>query len=304
MLDFDFKLDKNENCILIDPDAWVTNNSNLIQKYRMSGRNVITYMTKVLDIYAKEECLKGFISSGDLVFMTRVASEVSQYRHFLGPDKSRKYYTIPIMQVIGVFQDENISLEALTLLFDKILYKKVEFESKGLVKDVSDNTTLGEVVKIGFCKFSNKWEKQPLKVKTGDLILVKDNISTEIVIEGETYFAVDESGIVGIFKDSDDVSLENLEFINETVLMKPYIPEKMSKNSILWTPVMNYEDADYSEIYCRNQFKVAYLDQNLTAIKKNDIILIDRNVTNYVYFNKQKYFVTNGMDYIEGRRIQ
>ena len=42
MLDFDFKLDKNENCVLINPDAWVTNDSNLIQKYKMSGRNVIT----------------------------------------------------------------------------------------------------------------------------------------------------------------------------------------------------------------------------------------------------------------------
>lgn len=304
MLDFDFKLDKNENCVLINPDAWVTNDSNLIQKYKMSGRNVITYITRALDVYAKEDCLIGAINPGDLIFMTRVASEISQYQGFLGPNKDQKYYTIPIMQVIGVFKDGNISLNSLTLLFDKILYKKIELETKGIVKDVTDNTTLGEVIKTGTCFLSNKWEKRPLKVKTGDLILVRDNISTEIVIDGDTYYAVDEGGIAGIFRDSSDISLDNLEFMNEIVLMVPYIPEKMSRNSMLWTPVMNYEDADYSEIYCRNQFRIVYLDQNLTNLKKDDIVIIDRNVTTYVYFNRQKYFVTNGTNYMEGRRIQ
>lgn len=303
MLSFDFKIDKNKDCILINPDTWIANTSNKLQKYRMSGRNVITYITKVLDIYDDKECLKGFIHPQDYILLTRVASEVSQYKGFKGIDESLKYYTVPIMQVIGIFKNKDISLNSLTLLFDKILYKKIDLETKGIIKDVADNTTLGKVVKTGFCKFTNNWKKQPLTVKKDDLILVKDNISTEIILNGETYYAVEESGIVGIFNDSSDVSLDNLKFMNKIILMTPYIPEKMSKNSLLWTPVMDYEDSDYSEIYCRNQFKVIYLDESLTKLKKNDIVLIDRNVTTYVYFNKQKYFVVNGMEYIEGRRI-
>ena len=289
MLNFDFKIDKNKDCILINPNNWIVNSSNKIQKYRLSGRDVLTYITEILDVYADKGVLKGFIKPHDTVLLTRVASEVSQYKGFVGPDGDSKYYTIPIMQVIGVFENKNITLDSLNILFDKILYKKIEQETKGILKDINDNTTLGKVVKTGFCKFTNKWEKQPLTVKEGDIILVKDNISTEIVLDGETYYVVEESGIVGIFKN-DNISFDNIIFMNNIVLMNPYIPEKMSTNSLLWTPIMDYEDLDYSEIYCRNQFKIAYLDENLTKLKKGDIVIIDRNVTTYVYFNKQKLY--------------
>ena len=298
----DFKIERNENCVLIDSNNWLVNDSNKIQRYRISGRNILTYITEALDVYPVEEALKGYINPGDTIFLTRVASEISNNRGIKDKEADTNFFTLPIMQVIGVFKG-NVSLSSLNILFNKVLYKRVDVGTKGLIKDVGDNTTVGEVVKVGTCRFGQSWKKSPLMVKPRDLILVKDNISTEIILDGETYYAVEEEGIVGIFNDHENLSLNSMTFLNDIILMTPYIPEKMSSKSLLWTPVMNYEDLDYSEIYCRNRFKVAYLDENLTKIKKDDIVIIDRNVTTYVYFNRQKYYAINGMDYIEGRRL-
>lgn len=299
----DFKIEKNENTVLIDIDKWTQNDSNKIQKYKMSGRNVSTYITTAIDVYEVNEPLKGFINPGDTILLTRIVSDVAQYRGFLGPDGHTKYFSAPIMQVIGTFKDHKISIDNLSVLFDKIIYKKIKPESTSVLSDIEGVNNLGQVIRVGECSFTENWEARPLKVKEGDIILVKDNISTEIMINGETYYSVEEGGVVGVFNDPNCLSLDNMRFMNNVVLMTVYVPPKMSKSSLLWTPNINYEDLDYSEIYCRNQFKINYLDENLTKIKKDDIVIIDRNVTTYVYFKNKKYFVTNGIDYIEGRRI-
>lgn len=301
MLGFNYKIEKNEDTVLINPNAWIENNSNKIQRYRLSGRDVTTYITKVLDTHIVVNDIEGLINAGDEVLLTRIVSDVCQYRGFLGPDQVTKYFPVPILQVIGIFKDSEKTLGSLDVLFDKIIYKKVECQSNALIQGVEGHSNIGEVVKTGTNRFTDSWEKQPLQVKVGDTILVKDNVSTEIMLNGETYYVVEESGVIGIFDGS--VSLNDLRVINNSILLEQYIPEKMSSQSLLWTPNINYEDLDYSEIYCRNQFKVAYLDENLTSLKKDDIVIIDRNVTVYTYFQNQKYFVTNGMSYVEGRRI-
>lgn len=304
MLGFDYKIDKHKDTVLIDPTAWVKNDSNIVQRYKLSGKDISTYITKVLDIYIDHDVAKDYISVGDTVLLTRIVSDVAQYRGFIGPDRSSKYFVTPILQVIGVFKDDKISLDNLNVLFDKVIYEKVQPKQEGLLTDSEGINNLGKVVKVGSFAVDNNWESKPLTVQIGDTILVKDNISTEIVLDGKIYYVVDESGIIGISSTGACSSLDDFKLINRVMLMTPYIPEKMSKDSLLWTPIINYEDLDYSEIYCRNQFKINYLDKNLTNIKKGDIVIIDRNVTTYVYFNKQRYFVINGTNYIEGRKIQ
>lgn len=304
MLKFDFKIDKNKECALIDVTKWVQNDSNKIQKYRMSGRDIPTYITRLLDVYLTEDAVKGSVKKGDTVLLTSIVSDVAQYRTYEDENGVKRYFNVPVMQIIGRFKDETIDFPSLEVLFNKIVFKKYEIESSAKVLDVEDNTMIGEVLKIGTGRINEEWEESPLKVKVGDLIVVKDNVSTEIVIDGETYFVIDEENVVGIFKDSSDFSLQNVTFLNDIVLMDVYIPPKMSSSSLLWTPNINYEDLDYSEIYCRNQFIVAYTDSNLTKVKKDDIVLIDRNVTTYFTFKKHKYFVINGLKYIEGRRLK
>lgn len=298
MLNFNFRVERSKDCILIDSTNWIENTSNSIQKYRLSGRAVVTYITEVLDTNFERQEFKESIKKGDTVLLSRIVSEVSQYRKYgIGSDK--RYFNAPAMQVMGVFEGGEISFDTFYPILDKLLIRTFTPESDNFIKKISDNTTVGTVVKAGSCRFSKNWEKKDLQVRVGDTVLVKDNIGTKIELNGTEYLAVEESAVVGIFKDNLD--LDSMTFINESVLLSQYVPEKLSKTSVLYTPVINYEDLDYSDIYNPNTLKVEYIDPSLTKVKKGDIILIDRNVTSYVYFNDSKYFIINGMDYVEGK---
>ena len=220
-----------------------------------------------------------------------------------GINEDKRYFNVPYTQVLGKFNGNEISYDALDMLYDKILIKPFTPVSEGVVKNMSDNTTVGEVVKVGPYKLRENGSKSPLKVKVGDIVLIKDNVTTDITFDVTTYKAAEEFSVVGIFKDKDNLSLDNMTFINKSILMNTYIPEKLLGSDILLTPVLNYEDLDYSDIYNGNRMKVEYVDSELTDLKKHDIIFIDKNVTNYVYFNNKKYCITNGLDYVEGKLI-
>ena len=64
---------------------------------------------------------------------------------------------------------------------------------------------------------------------------------------------------------------------------------------------MNYENEDITDIYNRDLFKILASDKSLTKLQKDDIIIVDRSVTNYVYIGTDKYFMLSGMDYIEAK---
>ena len=296
MYKVDYNVDKTENCVLIDCDNWLSNSSNSIQEYRLSGKKVLTYMTKVVETNLMKE-FEGLVNKGDTILISRVASEVSQYKgHYLLDD--HKYFDVPIMQVLGVFKEDVISAETLILLTNKILFKKESIEG-GALKSYDNQTTIGRVLKVGTNNFTKDWKKTPLVVSQNDLILVKDNVSTKIILNGEEYYITEESSVVCIFDDSK--TLENAKFINEVLLLSPHIPEKLTE--CLWTPAMDYENADYTDIYNRNRFKVTYIDGGLTGLKKGDIIWVDRNLTTYAFFKGNRYFLLNGKDSIDFKEL-
>ena len=289
MYKIDYNVDKTENCIQIDSGNWLSNSSNLLQEYRLSGKKVLTCITEALETHLIDEKYKGAVNKGDIVLLSRVVSEVSQYKsHELLDDK--KYYDVPILQVLGIFRNKKVSLDTLILLFDKFLYKKEDIYEGTL--QVSDKlTTVGRVLKAG---------STTQNVKEGSLVFIKDNMSTRIVLDGEEYFVAEEPSVVCIFSD-EHKSLEGAKFINNVILMTPYVPERLTEH--LWTPDMNYEDADYTDIYKRDRFKINYLDDNLTGLQKNDIIWVNRNVTVYAFLKGTKYFLINGKDHIEFKEL-
>ena len=292
----DYNVDKTENCVLIDCDNWLSNSSNSIQEYRLSGKKVLTYITKVVETNLTED-FEVLLSKGDTILISKIASEVSQYKgHYLLDD--HKYFDVPIMQVLGVFKEGIISAETLTLLTNKILFKK-ESIAEGTLKSYDSQTTVGRILKVGTNAFTRDWKKVPLNISPDDLILVKDNVSTKIILNGEEYYVTEESSVVCIFDDSK--TLENAKFINEVLLLSPYIPEKLTDS--LWTPAMDYENADYTDVYNRNRFKVDYIDSSLTGLKKGDIIWVDRNFTMYAFFKGNRYFLLNGKDSIDFKEL-
>ena len=83
--------------------------------------------------------------------------------------------------------------------------------------------------------------------------------------------------------------------------MKSYIATKLLNSNILISPDINYEDLDYSDIYNRDLFQIKFLDKKLNNFKKEDVILVRRDFTNYVYLNEEKYHLINGKDWIEAK---
>lgn len=295
----DFKVKRAEDCALIDTKKWVDNASTGITLHRLSGRDIPTGITELKSVYPVKEGLKNIIKEGDLVLISKVAADISQYRKFAVERGDERYFHVPIMQVYGIFKNHNINYDSFQLVTDKVLLKRLEPKYSGILK-AEDNTMIGEVVKIGTNKFDENWNSKPLTVKVGDRVIVRDNVSTEIYLDGERYYVVEEPTIIGIFKDEDRFELESLRIFNNSILLEPYIPKNIC-DSIIITPNMNYEDADYTELYNRDLFKVAAVDQELDKIHRNDILLIDRNFTNYVYLGTKKYFTISGLNFVSAK---
>ena len=150
---------------------------------------------------------------------------------------------------------------------------------------------LGKVVKVG----------ENSKVKTDDVIAVRDNVSTPIKFENKDYFAIEDKFVVGVLNSS--YSIDSMNLINEYIIMKPYISKNVLNSTVLETPEINYNDLDYSDIENRNLFKVCYADKSLN-VEKGDILLLNRDFTNYMYYNNEKFFVINGKKWISGKIIE
>ena len=298
----DFKVPKHKDSIVVDAKNWLPNTSNKLNIHKISGKDIPTYISKVIEVNPVTEGLKDVVDKGDTVILSRIASETAEYRLFEIEQGDKRYCTIPIMQILGKFKDGDISYNSLYMVTDKIIVKKIEdtYEKNEFVFS-EDNTMIGEVVKVGKCRFTKNWNPYSLRVKVGDKVLIRDNVSTEIMLHGETYYATEESMVVGIFRN-DNYSLNNLNIINESILLKPFISQNVLNSNFI-IPDLNYEDADYTDIYNRSLFKIVALDQKVKELKEEDVVLIDRNLTNYVYFKSEKYFIVNGTESIEGKII-
>lgn len=295
----DFNNERSEDCVLIDTRAWIQNPC-MLSIHRMSGRDVNTYITKVLRVNEVKEALKGVVKEGDTILLSRVAAEVAPCRAFALEVGEDRYYHAPILQVVGTFENDTISFETLRMGLNRVLVKKVEPTYETFLLSPNDNTFIGEVVKASSYKINSKWDREPLQVLVGDKVIIPDNVSTEIYLDGEKYYAVEESLLVGTLNKTP-YTLAEANLLNGSILMKPYVPGQVLNSTLLLTPDLNYEDADYTDIYNRNLFQVVACDSNLTDVSKDDILLVLRDITNYVYFNMEKYFIIRGMEFVEAK---
>lgn len=283
---FDYEVPKSEDCILIDINNWLSPKDTLISIQKLNGRTSTTFVTEALKTNIKNSSWQNIVKEGDVVLLSRVASEIAPYRSF-SLENERQYFNAPVSQVMGIFENKEVSLENLKMVNDKILIKKIEDTQDSAIALMNSNVMIGEVIKVG----------DTLRVQEGDIILVRDNVSTEIILNNEKFHALEERMVVGIFHDS--FALENMEFLNESVLMKPYTSKKLLNSNLLITPDIDLTELDYSDIYNRDLFKIYFLDKNLSKLSKGNVVLVNRDYTNYVYFNQEKYFIINGYEYIE-----
>lgn len=276
-----FNVPKNKNCIIINTDRWLNSSSNLVQSQKMSGKLSVTCITEVIESQIP------YINKGQKVLLSQVASDIAQYRKF--QVEGENFYNIPESQIVGIFND-SITFEGLTIINDKVLIKKIDSTIESTLYLSQANVMVGEVVKVG---------TNVTGIHIGQQVLIRDNVSTEVLFGKHSYYATEERMIVGILHNS--FNIEDIEFINKSILMKPYINSKVLNSSLLVSPDINYEDLDYSDMYNRNLFKVEFSDTSVKEIHKGDIILLNRDYTNYVYYGMEKYFTIDGTKYISAK---
>jgi co-chaperonin GroES (HSP10) len=289
-MQYDFNTTRLKDKIQINVDEWVQPESNLLQLYKMSGRSYLTYITQVK---ALDKSIPN-LSHGDYVLLSKVACDIATSPTSPYELDDKRFYNIPLSQVVGKFKNNSLKLGELELFKGYVIYKKISRKENSVLSISDVNTTIGIILKTS---------KESV-LKEGNVIMLRDNVSTPIRLESSEYFAAEERAIVGIFKDSENLSFSNLTIINENILMKPYVSKNLLNSSILETPDINYEDLDYSDVFNRDLFKVYYADKSLNSIKEGEILILNRDYTNYVYFNNEKYFIIDGKKWISGKIIE
>ena len=275
----DYKVDRTEDCALMNVNNWISTSDIVSQNIK--GKLSISCITEILEENFKEDY---GVHKGDYVLITKVASDIAVMRSYSLTDNS-KYFNLPISQIIGRFKGNNVSLTSLELLKGKVLIEKVtNTDSYLYLPETSD--MVGKVIKVNSGIDS---------IRENGLILLKDNIITPIRLDGKEYFAADDTNVVGV------ISHDGIKFINESILMVPYVSPYVLGSELLVSPTIDYENLDYSDIYNRDLFQIKFLDENLIDFKKDDIILVRRDLTTYVYIDDNKYFLLNGKKWVEAK---
>ena len=293
----DYNVDGTENCVLINTRDWLYPDNTLVLKYKMSGRTVITYLTKALKVNVDTAKFPTHIEEGQTLLLSRIVSDISMHREH--KIENNYYSNAPVTQVMGYFVDNKITYDNLVMLYDKILVERVDIHKDELIKRVDDNTMVGKVLKVGTNTFNKEWKPLPLQVSVGDTILIRDNATTLITIDNKEYYAIEHGNTIGKFSDS--LRMNNIEVINDYIIMHEYVDELKIDDSIISTRLDSYEGMDWSSYYNDSIFIVIHKDKNLTKINIGDKVVVNKHLVNYAYFNNVRYNVISGLDYIEAK---
>ena len=286
---YDYNTSRMDGKVQINVQDWLTPEDNLIKIYKMNGKTPISHITKATFVGDKVEG----IQKGDCLLLSKVSCEVATSLTAYYTVDGTRYFDIPEEQILGVFRENKITFRNLELRKKNILFKKVYREYSSAIYMEDQNTTLGGIIKVG----------KDSQFNIGDIVLIEDNVVTPVFIDGEECYAVEEKFVVGLISE-EDFSIENMDIKNNYILMKPYISKNVLNSKVLETPGVNYSNLDYSDINNRDLFKVLYADESLQGIKKGDVLLLNRNYTNYVYYDGEKYFSISDKKWISGKIIE
>lgn len=285
---YDFNTSRLKGKVQISINNWVFPEDNLLEIRKITGNSYVTYITRAL---AVGDEVQG-INQNDYMLLSKVACDIATTPTVAYDFEGERYFNVPSEQILGVFNNNKVTLSELTLQNKNVLFKRVSKKQSSSLFIEETSTMLGEVVKV----------TESSKLKVGDKIVVRDNVSTPIRFGELEFFITEEKFIVGVINKGE--SIEDITILNGYILMKPYIPSHVLNSSILETPVINYEDLDYSDIDNRNLFRVMYVDKTLKGTKKGDILLLSRDYTNYMYYENEKYFVINEEKWISGKILE
>lgn len=305
-LNYNINYTKNSGCILINPKDWESNDTSKVQGYTVDGTLAMNYLTKVLKTNIEEEVYGTPLSEGDLVLLTKTASKVSYLKPFKIPIgiNNKHFSNVHILQVIGKFKDGIMDIDNLEPLFDKVIMEEIKVPINSTIyAGEPDVASVGKVIKVGDGGFTRKWKRRDMEVKVGDIVLLRDNITTKVNLSDKEYICTEDSMIVGRFENGN-IDMNNLHMFHEGILMEEKQEEKAMDSSILLSPTINLDEEDISEVYQRDRFKVISKNNKILYVDCGDTVIVNRDCTNYVNFKGKKYYIVNGIKNIEGKIIK
>ena len=294
---FDYKVRgaRSNNCILINAHNWLANTSNDIIGLNSRGGIANNYITEVLDTNIENEHYASTIAAGDTVMLTSVASRLYCSHTFTIPVgfDNIDYTDIPVSHIVGKFEKNKISFSTFKVLSNFVMLERlndVDTSRAGVLQTTTKTKTICKVVKVG---------PDVEYLKVGDIVLIRDNVSTDTMLDGKPYSIVTEDMVAGVFNTSDFNSslYDNLVLRHNFILMEEYQPNNAAGSSVIINPQYDAsQDEGMSAIYSETTYKV--LLSNVADIIKDDIVYMPRAAVEYITYRGMRYYLAQNSNFV------
>ena len=291
---FDIANTKAYGHVIINSEDW--HNPEPLVLTNLKGKIIPTNITTAVGINPAPAYRPLPFKVGDLIALSGLATRITSYLPFKLPDDPTIYSSTHLSQVIGYFVDNKVDYDNFIPIYDKVIFKPIEVKQSDFLYLSDDNLSVGVVVKTGDGGFNDGWDRVPMNFKLGDVVLVRDNVSTRVTLGQEDYYVVDDKFIMGKFESEDKLNIEDLKLCEGVHLFEEYEDDTIEGSTLYKVPMG--DDDDISQTYQNMLFKL---------IKSNEIpegiYYINRIDTEYVKFKNKTYFVAK-KDRIMAKRAE
>ena len=291
---FDIANTKAYGHVIINSEDWHSPEPLVLTN--LKGKIIPTNITTAVGINPAPAYRPLPFKVGDLIALSGLATRITSYLPFKLPDDPTIYSSTHLSQVIGYFVDNKVDYDNFIPIYDKVMFKPIEVKQSDFLYLSDDNLSVGVVVKTGDGGFNDDWDRVPMNFKLGDVVLVRDNVSTRVTLGQEDYYVVDDKFIMGKFESEDKLNIEDLKLCEGVHLFEEYEDDTI-EGSMLYKVPMGDED-DISQTYQNMLFKLVKSDE-----VPEGIYYINRIDTEYVKFKNKTYFVAK-KDRIMAKRAE
>ena len=291
---FDIANTKAYGHVIINSEDWHSPEPLVLTN--LKGKIIPTNITTAVGINPAPAYRPLPFKVGDLIALSGLATRITSYLPFKLPDDPTIYSSTHLSQVIGYFVDNKVDYDNFIPIYDKVMFKPIEVKQSNFLYLSDDNLSVGVVVKTGDGGFNDDWDRVPMNFKVGDVVLVRDNVSTRVTLGQEDYYVVDDKFIMGKFESEDKLNIEDLKLCEGVHLFEEYEDDTIEGSTLYKVP-MGDED-DISQTYQNMLFKLVKSDE-----VPEGIYYINRIDTEYVKFKNKTYFVAK-KDRIMAKRAE
>ena len=281
---FDIANTKAYGHVIINSEDW--HNPEPIILTNLKGKIIPTNITTAVGINPAPAYRPLPFEVGTLVALSGMATRITAYLPFKLPDDPIIYSSTHLSQVIGYFIDNKVDYEHFIPIYDKVMFKAIEVKQSEYLDISDDNLSVGVIVKTGDGGFDKDWNRRSMEFKVGETILVRDNVTTRVTLDGEDYYVVDDNFIVGRFptREGNSFDIGELNVCEGVHIFEEYEDDTIEGSFLLKAPMT--EDDDISQTYQNILFKLVKSKE-----LEDGVYYVNRTFTEYIKFKSKTYFV-------------